>query len=169
MLFFSGRLFRCQLAPRLPPAGGVVTDPAGVAPDRYIYYPGTEALDKDEIRVTACDTGMPAARHGQAATCSLMEFGTDENLLFDVGTDSVANIAAYMTLCSQSSPSAVFGKLSAWKSSKSHVSIRTHQRRLKQTQSHKDCFVAAQFVVIVWCQQSCCGPVANFGHSVQHC
>ena len=44
-------------------AGGVVTDPAGVAPDRYVYYPGTEALAKKEIRVTACGTGMPAARH----------------------------------------------------------------------------------------------------------
>jgi ribonuclease Z len=77
-------------------AGGVVTDPAGEAPDRYIYYPGTEALAEDEIRLTACGTGMPAARHAQAATCFLAEFGNGDKLIFDIGTGSVANLAAYM-------------------------------------------------------------------------
>ncbi|MEP4145867.1 MAG: guanitoxin biosynthesis MBL fold metallo-hydrolase GntH [Halioglobus sp.] len=77
-------------------AGGVVTDPAGVAPDRYVYYPGTEALSKKEIRVTACGTGMPAARHSQAATCFLMEFGNGDKLIFDIGTGSATNLAAYM-------------------------------------------------------------------------
>ncbi len=59
-------------------AGGKVTDPTGVAPDRYVYYPGTEALNKDEIRVIACGTGMPAARRGQAATCFLVETGNGD-------------------------------------------------------------------------------------------
>ena len=77
-------------------AGGVVKDPTGVAPDRYVYYPGTEPLAKKEIRVTACGTGMPAARHGQAATCFLLEFGNGEKLIFDIGTGSMENIAAYM-------------------------------------------------------------------------
>ncbi len=77
-------------------AGGVVTDPAGIAPDRYVYYPGTEALAKKEIRVTACGTGMPAARHSQAATCFLMEFGNGDKLIFDIGTGSATNLAAYM-------------------------------------------------------------------------
>jgi len=77
-------------------AGGVVKDPTGVAPDRYVYYPGTEALAKKEIRVTACGTGMPAARHSQAATCFLVEFGNGEKLIFDIGTGSMANLAAYM-------------------------------------------------------------------------
>ena len=31
-------------------AGGKVGDPNGVAPDRYVYYPGTEELKPDEIR-----------------------------------------------------------------------------------------------------------------------
>ncbi|MDJ0813368.1 MAG: MBL fold metallo-hydrolase, partial [Woeseiaceae bacterium] len=77
-------------------AGGVVTDPNMVAPDRYVYYPGTEVLDKDEIRVTACGTGMPAARHAQAATCFLVEFGNGEKLIFDIGSGAMENIAAYM-------------------------------------------------------------------------
>ena len=35
-------------------AGGTVKSPTGVAPDRYAYYPGTEELEKDEIRLIAC-------------------------------------------------------------------------------------------------------------------
>ena len=43
-------------------AGGKVSDPNGTAPDRYVYYPGTEVLGKDKIRLFACGTGMPSAR-----------------------------------------------------------------------------------------------------------
>ena len=77
-------------------AGGVVKSPTGTAPNRYVYYPGTEALSKGEIRLTACGTGLPAARHSQAATCFLAELGNGEKYLFDVGTGSMANLAAYM-------------------------------------------------------------------------
>jgi len=77
-------------------AGGVVQSPTGVAPDRYVYYPGTEALDKDEIRLIACGTGLPAARRDQAATCWLAEVGNGDKFLFDVGTGSMANVAALM-------------------------------------------------------------------------
>ena len=77
-------------------AGGTVTGPNEIAPDRYVYYPGTEVLAEKEIRVTACGTGMPAARHGQAATCFLMEFGNGDKLIFDIGAGSVENLAAYM-------------------------------------------------------------------------
>ena len=55
-----------RLLPEVQAAGGKVTDPRGTAPDRYVYYPGTEKLAKDEIRVIACGTGMPSARRGQA-------------------------------------------------------------------------------------------------------
>jgi len=77
-------------------AGGVVKSPTGTAPDRYVYYPGTEALVKDEIRLIACGTGMPAARRGQAATCYLFELGNGDKFLFDIGTGSMANVASYM-------------------------------------------------------------------------
>ena len=43
-------LFLTLATPLTLAAGGVVKDPAGVAPDRYVYYPGTEALNKKEIR-----------------------------------------------------------------------------------------------------------------------
>jgi hypothetical protein len=39
--------------------GGIVEYPKDTAPDRYVYYPCTEALDADEIRIAACGTGMP--------------------------------------------------------------------------------------------------------------
>ncbi len=77
-------------------AGGVVTDPAGVAPDRYVYYPGTEALTKDEVRVIACGTGMPDARRAQASACFLFEFGNGEKIIFDIGTGSMRNINSLM-------------------------------------------------------------------------
>ena len=38
---------------------GRVPGPNVIAPDRYVYYPGTEVLAKDEVRVIACGTGMP--------------------------------------------------------------------------------------------------------------
>ncbi len=77
-------------------AGGKVTDPTGTAPDRYVYYPGTEKLAKNEIRIVVCGSGMPAARHGQAATCFLVETGNGDKFLFDIGTGSMANVAALM-------------------------------------------------------------------------
>ena len=77
-------------------AGDKVTDPKGVAPGRYVYYPGTEALAADEIRVVACGTGMPAARRGQAATCFLVETGNGDKFIFDIGSGSMANLAALM-------------------------------------------------------------------------
>ena len=76
-------------------AGGVVRSPTGTAPDRYVYYPGTEPLEQDEIRLIACGTGMPSARHGQAATCFLAEFGNGDKLLFDIGTGSMANVPVH--------------------------------------------------------------------------
>jgi ribonuclease Z len=77
-------------------AGGAVKSPTGTAPDRYVYYPGTEELGNEEIRLFACGTGMPAARRDQAATCWLVELGNGDKFLFDIGTGSMVNVAALM-------------------------------------------------------------------------
>ncbi|MGI9292504.1 MAG: hypothetical protein ACR2PS_00860, partial [Pseudomonadales bacterium] len=77
-------------------AGGKVKSRTSTAPDRYAYYPGTEELAADEMRVTACGTGLPAARHGQAATCWIVELGNGDKFFFDIGTGSMSNVAAYM-------------------------------------------------------------------------
>ena len=82
--------------PAAQAAGGKVSSPTGTAPDRYVYYPGTEELGKDEIRLFACGTGLPAARRDQAATCFLVELGNGDKFLFDVGTGSMVNVAALM-------------------------------------------------------------------------
>ncbi len=68
--------------------------PTGVVADRDVYYPGTEALDPDEMRVIACGTGMPNARPKQAAACWLVELGNGDKFLFDIGTGSAERISA---------------------------------------------------------------------------
>lgn len=68
-------------------AGGVVKSPTGTAPDRYAYYPGTEKLAKDEVRVIACGTGMPEQRRGAASACFLFEFGNGE-FLTEIDSDA---------------------------------------------------------------------------------
>jgi len=77
-------------------AGGKIEGPNVIAPDRYVYYPGTELLAEDEVRVIACGTGMPDQRRGQASACFLFEFGNGEKLIFDLGTGSMRNISSLM-------------------------------------------------------------------------
>jgi ribonuclease Z len=77
-------------------AGGRVPGPNTVAPDRYAYYPGTEVLAEDEIRVIACGTGMPDQRMAQASACFLFELGNGDKFIFDIGSGSMRNIASLM-------------------------------------------------------------------------
>ncbi|MBW8060749.1 MAG: MBL fold metallo-hydrolase [Solirubrobacterales bacterium] len=77
-------------------AGGQVTSPTGTAPDRYVYYPGTEELGKDEARIVACGTGMPTARRAQAGTSFVVELGNGDKFIFDIGSGSMANIQSLM-------------------------------------------------------------------------
>ncbi|MGI9330811.1 MAG: guanitoxin biosynthesis MBL fold metallo-hydrolase GntH [Gammaproteobacteria bacterium] len=62
--------------------------------DPNVYYPGTEALQSDEMRIISCGTGMPTARESQAASCWLVELGNGDKFIFDVGTGSGARIAS---------------------------------------------------------------------------
>ena len=55
----------------------------GVSPveprgDREAYFPNTERLAPDEMRVVACGTGMPTTRAAQAAACFLVELGNGD-------------------------------------------------------------------------------------------
>jgi ribonuclease Z len=92
----GGEVSRVTSVQKAEAAGGIVKNHKGTAPDRYVYYPGTEPLAKDEIRMVVCGSGMPAARRGQAATCFLVETGNGDKFLFDIGTGSMANVAALM-------------------------------------------------------------------------
>ena len=68
--------------------------PVRAVANRDVYYPGTEDLAPDEMRVTACGTGMPNARPKQAAACWLVELGNGDKFLFDIGTGSAERISA---------------------------------------------------------------------------
>jgi len=59
-----------------------------------VYYPGTEELGPNEMRVIALGTGMPNARPKQAAACWLVELGNGDKFLFDIGTGSAERLSA---------------------------------------------------------------------------
>ncbi|MBE9563985.1 MAG: MBL fold metallo-hydrolase [Proteobacteria bacterium] len=61
---------------------------------RDVYYPGSEDLAPDEMRVVACGTGMPNARPKQAAACFLVELGNGDKFIFDIGTGSSERLSA---------------------------------------------------------------------------
>ncbi len=61
---------------------------------RDVYYPGSEALAPDEMRVVACGTGMPNARPKQAAACFLVELGNGDKFIFDAGLGCAERISA---------------------------------------------------------------------------
>jgi len=63
-------------------------------PGRAVYYPGTEELAPDELRVIACGSGMPMPRLKQAAACFLIELGNGDKFIFDMGTGSLDRIYA---------------------------------------------------------------------------
>lgn len=71
-----------------------VSTPTGTNPNLEVYYPGTEELKPDEMRVVACGTGMPSPRPKQAAACWLVELGNGDKFLFDIGAGSHERIAA---------------------------------------------------------------------------
>ncbi|MEM6578564.1 MAG: guanitoxin biosynthesis MBL fold metallo-hydrolase GntH [Pseudomonadota bacterium] len=84
----------------LPVFAAYAQDAAPLSPtaaliDRSLYYPGTEALAPDEMRITACGTGQPTPRPKQAAACFLVELGNGDKFLFDLGALSMANISGY--------------------------------------------------------------------------
>jgi ribonuclease Z len=86
------------------PVTGIVNEahaaePTTISPvkaleNREVYYPGTEDIAPDEMRVTACGTGMPNARPKQAAACWLVELGNGDKFLFDIGTGSAERLSA---------------------------------------------------------------------------
>lgn len=68
--------------------------PTKPSPNRGVYYPGTEKLAADEMRVIACGSGMPMPRLKQAAACLLVELGNGDKFIFDMGTGSMERLYA---------------------------------------------------------------------------
>lgn len=58
------------------------------------YFPNTEELAPDEMRIIACGTGMPTTRAAQAAACFLVELGNGDKFFFDIGSGSAERISS---------------------------------------------------------------------------
>ena len=63
-------------------------------PAQSVYYPGTEGLRPNEMRVVACGTGMPQPRLKQAGSCYLVELGNGDKFVFDLGKGSAERLSA---------------------------------------------------------------------------
>ena len=74
--------------------GASSLSPTQALDERDVYYPGSEDLAPDEMRIVACGTGMPNARPKQAAACWLVELGNGDKFLFDIGSGSSERISA---------------------------------------------------------------------------
>jgi ribonuclease Z len=61
---------------------------------RDYYYPNTEALASDEMRIIALGTGRPFVRRAQANTSWLIELGNGDKFVFDFGSGSQVNFTA---------------------------------------------------------------------------
>ena len=61
---------------------------------REHYYPGTEQLASDEMRITALGTGRPFLRRAQANTSFLVELGNGDIFMLDFGSGSQMNFTA---------------------------------------------------------------------------
>ena len=68
--------------------------PVKAVKERDVYYPGSEDLAADEMRIVALGTGMPSARPKQAAACWLAELGNGDKFIFDIGSGCHERLAA---------------------------------------------------------------------------
>jgi len=73
---------------------GATQSPTEPVPNRDVYYPATESLGRDEMRIVALGTGMPSVRPKQAAACWLVELGNGDKFLFDIGSGCHERLAA---------------------------------------------------------------------------
>jgi len=56
------------------------------------YFPNTEELAADEMRITALGTGMPNQTRRAVSISYLVELGNGEKFLFDIGMGSMGNL-----------------------------------------------------------------------------
>jgi ribonuclease Z len=66
---------------------------AAVEERQPIYYPNTETLAPDEMRITALGTGLPTpTTRAQKSTSFMVELGNGDVFLFDIGSGTMVNI-----------------------------------------------------------------------------
>ena len=59
-----------------------------------VYYPGTEELGKNEMRISFVGSTPFPPRRDQAGTCIMVECGPDKRFFFDFGSGCMRNIVA---------------------------------------------------------------------------
>jgi ribonuclease Z len=59
----------------------------------HTYFPGTERLGEQEMRITALGTGMPNQSPSNVAASFLVELGNGDSFIFDIGTGSTDRLA----------------------------------------------------------------------------
>ena len=96
----SPQAFKDAVMDAVTPSAAYAQETEDVSPTmvrdrpRDVYYPNTEDLAEDEMRVIACGTGMPTTRAAQAAACFLVELGNGDKFLFDIGSGSAERISS---------------------------------------------------------------------------
>ncbi len=80
-----------QAAPDAMPRGRT---PAAIVNGEYpaSYFPNTELLGADEMRITALGTGMPNQTRKAVSISYLVELGNGDKFIFDAGLGSLANL-----------------------------------------------------------------------------
>jgi len=68
--------------------------PVKAMANRDAYFPATEDLGPDEMRIISLGTAMPFQRPAQAAPSFLVELGNGDKFLFDIGTGAAERLAA---------------------------------------------------------------------------
>lgn len=68
-------------------------------PTKYLknnnfYFPGTEDIGPDEMRISFVGSCPWPPRRDQAGTCIMVELGNGQNFFFDLGSGSMRNILA---------------------------------------------------------------------------
>ncbi|MDH3959100.1 MAG: MBL fold metallo-hydrolase [Actinomycetota bacterium] len=76
------------------PAEQPAQSPVEPRADHSGYFPNTEYLAPDEMRVVILGSGMPNPRKGQASASVLVELGNGDKFLFDCGSESMANLGS---------------------------------------------------------------------------
>ncbi len=92
--FHHGRTGEGLLIVKEAVAAKSSASPVKALKEQDVYYPGSEDLAPDEMRVVACGTGMPNSRPKQAAACFLVELGNGDKFIFDIGSGSAERLSA---------------------------------------------------------------------------
>ena len=100
VLLVTGGFIGSVLTPESGHAAGandnvpVGRTPAAIVDGQYpaSYFPNTELLGDDEMRITALGTGMPNQTKAAVSISYLVELGNGDKFLFDMGLGSMANL-----------------------------------------------------------------------------